>query len=320
MAVPVGLIGASGDGPLRPEAVEETLVARGPAKDKVLGMPMALWNRLTARLSRNFGDWTAATAWQSASQWLPGLLFFGGLVVVWQLMALSGRWSPVLLPGPLAVAHYLFAATLDGTLTFALLVTLQRLALGYGIGLVLGLPLGLLVARFPVFRQIIGRLALGLQTLPSVCWVPLALIWFGQNEVAMLFIVVMGSLWSVVLATEAGVRTVPPLFMRAARTMGSTRLHIWTHVMVPAAMPQLVGGLRQAWAFAWRSLMAAEIYVSVAGHAGLGNLLHYGRELLAMDQVMGVMLVIALIGLAADFALFQPWERMLRRRWGLERP
>jgi NitT/TauT family transport system permease protein len=259
-------------------------------------------------------------AWVNDRGWIPVIIFFGGLVLIWHGMAQSGWWSPVLLPGPIDVARYLLDATVDGTLPAATGVTLQRLGIGYGLGLIIGLPLGLLVARFEAFRLTIGRLALGLQTLPSVCWVPLSLIWFGQSETAMLFIVIMGSLWSVVLATEAGVRTVPPLFVRAARTMGSNRLHTWTHVIVPAAMPQLVGGLRQAWAFAWRSLMAAEIYVTVASQFGLGNLLHYGRELQAMDQVMGVMLVIAAIGLLADFALFQPWERMLRRRWGLSTP
>jgi NitT/TauT family transport system permease protein len=243
--------------------------------------------------------------------------FFASLMLAWHLMAISGRWSPVILPGPLDVARYLGAALADGTLLAATLVTLRRLAVGYVVGIAIGLPLGLVVSRFETARLTIGQLALGLQTLPSVCWVPLALIWFGQSEWAMLFIVIMGCLWSIVLATDNSVRTVPPIFLRAARTMGSTNLHTWTHVMLPAALPQLVGGLRQAWAFAWRSLMAAEIYVTVISSLGLGNLLHYGRELLAMDQVMGVMLVIAAIGLAADFVLFQPWERIVRRRWGL---
>jgi NitT/TauT family transport system permease protein len=162
----------------------------------------------------------------------------------------------------------------------------------------------------------LGSLALGLQTLPSVCWVPLALIWFGQTETAMLFVVVMGTVWSVIIATDHGARTIPPIFARAARTMGSVGLHQWTRVILPASLPFLVSGMKQGWAFAWRSLMAAEIYVTILTGFGLGHLLHFGRELNAMEQVIGVMVVIVVIGLLADRILFSPWERFLHRRWG----
>ena len=135
-------------------------------------------------------------------------------------------------------------------------------------------------------------MALGLQTLPSVCWMPLALLWFGQTESAMLFVVVMGTVWSVLIATDTGARTIPPIYARAARTMGSEGFHQWTRVILPASLPFLVSGMKQGWAFAWRSLMAAEIYVTILTGFGLGHLLHYGRELNAMDQVIGIMLVI----------------------------
>jgi NitT/TauT family transport system permease protein len=159
-------------------------------------------------------------------------------------------------------------------------------------------------------------LALGLQTLPSVCWVPLALLWFGQTEGALLFVVVMGTVWSVMIATDTGARTISPLYARAARTMGSRGLHTWTHVILPAALPHLITGMKQGWAFAWRSLMSAEIFVSILTGFGLGNLLQYGRELNAMDQVIGVIIVIVIIGLVVDKALFGPWEQFLHRRWG----
>ena len=155
-----------------------------------------------------------------------------------------------------------------------------------------------------------------MQTLPSVCWVPLALLWFGQTESAMLFVVVMGTVWSVMIATDNGARNIPPIYARAARTMGSEGFHQWTRVILPASLPFLVSGMKQGWAFAWRSLMAAEIYVTILTGFGLGHLLHYGRELNAMDQVIGIMLVIVLIGLLADKVLFSPWERFLHRRWG----
>ncbi len=244
------------------------------------------------------------------------VLFFGGLVVVWWLAVASGRWSPVILPSPLSVGEYLISGTLDGTLLEAMVVTVRRLLLGYLIGLLIGLPLGLFMSRSQMLEDTLGSLALGLQTLPSVCWVPLALIWFGQTETAMLFVVIMGTVWSVIIATDHGARSIPPIFARAARTMGSQGFHQWTRVILPASLPFLVSGMKQGWAFAWRSLMAAEIYVTILTGFGLGHLLHYGRELNAMEQVIGVMLVIVVIGLAADRVLFSPWERFLHRRWG----
>ena len=247
---------------------------------------------------------------------LTTTLTFLVLLVVWQELVHAGVWSRVLVPSPLDVGEYYVGAIRDGTLLSAVGVTLKRLLLGYFAGLLLGLPLGLLTARFKFFHDTLGLLALGLQTLPSVCWAPLALLWFGQTEVAMFFIVVMGSLWSILLATDAGVRNVPPIYVRAAQTMGSRGLHTWLKVILPASLPFVVSGMKQGWAFAWRSLMAAEIYITILTGFGLGNLLHYGRELNAMDAVVAIMLVIVVIGLVADKILFSPFERMMHRRWG----
>ncbi|HUJ44728.1 MAG TPA: ABC transporter permease [Opitutaceae bacterium] len=263
---------------------------------------------------------------------LTALVFFAALVAAWQIVCLEKVWSPVLVPPPKAVALFLWDNTfnpwhrdLGGAVTpnpnqwqlfLAIGITLKRLLAGYVIGLAVGLPMGLVTARFRVVHDTVGVLALGLQGLPSVCWVPLALLWFGQTEGAMLFVVVMGTLWSVVLATEAGVRNVNPIYIRAARTMGSRWLHIWLKVVMPASLPFIVSGMKQGWAFAWRSLMAAEIFVTILTGFGLGQVLHYGRELNAMDQVIGIMVVIVLIGLLADKVLFSPWERFLHRRWG----
>ncbi|MFC5457735.1 ABC transporter permease [Prosthecobacter fluviatilis] len=248
---------------------------------------------------------------------LRPLAFFAVLIVLWEAASRAGWWSPVLVPSPLSIGQYLLASLADGTLLAAGLVTLTRLGIGYLIGLLLGIPLGLLTARFRFAADTLGVLALGLQTLPSVCWVPLSLLWFGQTETAMLFIVVMGTLWAVLLATDHGIRQIPPIYRRAATTMGSSGFHLLWHVLLPASLPHLVSGMKQGWAFAWRSLMAAEIYVTVLTGFGLGHLLHYGRELQAMDQVAAIMLVILIVGFLADKALFSPWERFLRKRWGL---
>jgi NitT/TauT family transport system permease protein len=226
------------------------------------------------------------------------------------------RWSPVLVPSPVTVGRYLLGAFEDGTLLQATGVTMKRLLLGYIAGVILGVPLGLITARYKWAGDTIGVIGLGLQTLPSVCWVPMALLWFGQTEAAMQFVVIMGTLWSVQISTDNGVRNVPPIYSRAARTMGSRGLHTWIKVFLPASLPFIISGVKQGWAFAWRSLMAAEIYVTILTGFGLGHLLHYGRELNDMDQVLGVMLVIVVIGLLADKILFSPWERFLHRRWG----
>jgi NitT/TauT family transport system permease protein len=242
--------------------------------------------------------------------------FFVVLILIWQWAFQAKIWSPVLLPSPVQVASYLKGAIEDGTLGHATVITMRRLLTGYFFGIIVGLPLGLLTARWNLLRDTLGTTALGLQTLPSVCWVPLALLWFGQTEAAMLFVVVMGTLWSVIIATETGVRHVPPIYRRAALTMGSKRLHIWLKVILPASLPFIISGMKQGWAFAWRSLMAAEIFVTILTGFGLGQLLHYGRELSAMDQVIAIMVVIVVIGLLVDKILFSPIEKFLHRRWG----
>ena len=246
-------------------------------------------------------------------------LFFVGLLAVWQALVSSKLWSPLLLPSPASVGGYLWGALFDGSLTLATLVTTRRLVIGYVIGLAIGLPAGFVTARFRTAADTVGIMALGLQTLPSVCWVPLAIMWFGQSEAAMQFVVIMGTLWAILIATDNGVRNVPPIYARAARTMGSRRFHTLLFVTFPASLPFIISGMKQGWAFAWRSLMAAEIYVTIITGFGLGHLLHYGRELNDMAQVLGIMLVIVIVGLLADKLLFAPAERFVHRRWGTGR-
>lgn len=247
---------------------------------------------------------------------LPPLLFFTSLLLLWQYLVFAGVWPHYLVPAPTQVASYLIHNIWDGTLIFATLVTLKRLLLGYLFSIAIGIPLGLMTARYLFLEQTLGILALGLQTLPSICWAPLAILWFGQTESAMFFIVVMGSIWSILLATASGVQHVPPLYIRAAETMGSRGCHTWIHVILPASLPFIVSGMKQGWAFAWRSLMAAEIYVTIITGFGLGNLLHYDRELNAMDGVLAIMIVIILIGLSVDRIFFNPLEQYLHKRWG----
>ena len=242
-----------------------------------------------------------------------GLAFLG----IWQAVCAGGLISPLLLPSPLDTGRYLLDSIRDGLLPSALAVTLGRLVIGYALGLTLGWLMGLLLSVSALARGTLGLAALGLQTLPSVCWAPLAILWFGQTEAAMYFVVVMGSTWAMAMATENAVRSVPPIYVKAARVMGSKGGHTWRTVILPAALPGMLAGAKLGWAFAWRSLMAAEIYVTIIGRFGIGQLLHFGRELNAMDQVMAVMVVIVAVGLIADRLIFLPTENYLRRTRGL---
>lgn len=235
---------------------------------------------------------------------LQALCIFAAFFLIWQLASAKQWISPLLLPSPLDIGKYLIDSTLNGVLPSALWVTIRRLFIGFAMGVSLGALLGFLLYKSRLTRATLGGVALGLQTLPSVCWAPLALLWFGQSESAMYFVVIMGSLWAIAIATENAIRSVPVVFVQAARVMGSKGLHTWRSVVFPAALPQLLSGARLGWAFAWRSLMSAEIYVTIMSSFGLGQLLHFGRELHAMDQAMAVMIIIVVVGYVSDKFIF----------------
>lgn len=194
-------------------------------------------------------------------------------------------------------------------------MTLRRLLIGYGISVVFGVLIGLVIGKVRVLDETLGGFFVGIQTLPSICWLPLAILWFGLSENAMLFVVIMGSLLSVAIATDTGVKNIQPLYLRAGRNMGARGKEMFLEVILPAAMPSILGGLKQGWSFAWRALMGAEI---VFATLGLGHLLNVGRELNDMSQVIAVMIVIIFIGILMDMVIFGNWEKKVRRLWGLE--
>lgn len=244
------------------------------------------------------------------------LIFYILLLALWQAIAISGVWPDYLFPGPLGVLNSLVSGFQNGLFLQATLVSLQRLVLGYAISTLIGLTLGLLIGRFRVVEETVGSLVLGLQALPSVCWIPLALLWFGLTEQAMIFVVVMGAVFSITLGVNAGVKNTPPIYLKAARNLGSSGLGLTAQVILPAALPAIVNGMKQGWTFAWRSLMAAELLYTTLS---LGNLLETGRDLLDAGQVMAVMVVIIIIGVTIDGLIFGPVERSLRERWGLQK-
>ncbi|MFP2958764.1 ABC transporter permease [Myxococcus sp. 1LA] len=242
------------------------------------------------------------------------LLVVALLLGVWELVARLGIWSPHLLPGPMTVAHSLTAMVADGRLAGAAGRSLGRLVRAYLMSVALGVPLGLLISRIPFFRNAVKPVVMGLQALPSICWLPLALLWFGLTDGAILFVVVMGSVLGIAIATEDSVNGVDPQLTRVASTLGVRGLRFHFGVLLPAALPGIVTGLKLGWSFAWRALLAGEL-LFVSG--GLGQLLTVGRELMDVPQVMAVMVAIVIIGTAVDRVLFQTVEVRLRRRWGL---
>lgn len=246
-------------------------------------------------------------------KWAP----LAGLAVTALVWVAASRFvDPEALPGPGLVLGTLLARLRDGSLLAAIWLSFRRLAVGYFLSLLVGGVLGLLMTSSERFRAGAGPIITGLQALPSVCWVPLGLLWFGLSDAAILFVIVLGSSLGIAIAIDAGCRNIPPLFVRAARTMGASGLTLYRRVVLPAAFPQILTGLRLAWAFAWRSLMAGEL-LFVTG--GLGQLLEVGRELGDMSQVVAVMLVIVLLGLTTEYLLFARLQESLRVRWGLTR-
>src|SRR6266516_2531293 len=250
------------------------------------------------------------------SAWLRRIVFYTLLLMLWQVIAIAGIWPDYLFPGPLAVLNALVNGFQNGQFLQASLLSLQRLGIGYGISLVIGVILGLLIGRSRLLEQTLGSLILGLQALPSVCWLPLAILWLGLTDQAIIFVVVMGALFSITLGVDDGVKNTPPIYLKAARNLGARGVALPTQVILPAAFPAILHGLKQGWTFAWRSLMAGELlFYSLS----LGNLLNTGRDLNDASQIMAVMLLIIAIGVAIDSLIFSPIERRVRERWGLVR-
>jgi NitT/TauT family transport system permease protein len=242
------------------------------------------------------------------------VLFYIILIGLWQGLAFLKVWPEYIFPSPLGVLKTLVTGFGDQTFIIGILVSMKRILIGFGISIVLGLFIGLLIGRIKTLDETLGTLVLGFQALPSICWLPLALLWFGLSETAMQAIVILGSLFSIIIGADTGVKNVPPIYIRAARTMGARGIQLYTKVIIPAALPSVISGFKQGWSFAWRSLMAAELlYVGL----GLGHLLMMGRELNDMNQVIAVMIVIIVIGVLVDRLIFAKVENKVRERWGL---
>ncbi|WP_104084328.1 ABC transporter permease [Cryobacterium sp. Y11] len=249
---------------------------------------------------------------------LPPILLLIALVAAWQVYILIAKPRPDLIPGPLDVFGALASAWSSDRLQLAVATSLERGGLGFIIAVVIGTPIGLLLAECRPVRRALGPLLSGLQVLPSVAWVPAAIIWFGISDATVYFVILMGAVPSIANGLVSGVDQIPPQLRRVGTVLGASRFEMATLVVLPAALPGYFSGLKQGWAFAWRSLMAAEIIV-IGGNIGfgLGTMLDQNRELADLSGVLATILAILFVGILVELVIFAPIERRLLRRRGL---
>lgn len=251
-----------------------------------------------------------------ASELGPPLLGVGALLLVWAVVAGVTETSSI--PGPDEVWTALRHGFADGTIPEATAKSLIRLAFSFAAALVIGTALGLVLAAFELARRSIRPLVVALQITPFVAWVPLAVIWFGVTERAVVFVAIAGSFPAVTLATLQGIRQVPPLYVRAGRTLGANGWELQRSVVFPAALPAYMAGVQQAWGFAWKALMAGELIVPASGANGLGHLLDRSQNV--ASELLAVVAVIAVIGVAVDSFIVGAIDRRIRARRGLLEP
>jgi NitT/TauT family transport system permease protein len=262
----------------------------------------------------------AARAWPRLSRlWAgtwPKLAAVALVLAAWQATVWTG-WQPdYALPGPLPVFERLAQDLRSPDFDLGIATTLRRALLGYSIAVVIGTLVGIANARVPILRSAVGSAILGLQSMPSIVWFPLAIILFGLNETAIFFVVILGAAPAIAGGLLSGVDHVQPMLIRVGRVMGARGLGLYRHVILPASLPSFVGGLKQGWAFAWRSLMAGEIINVVGRQFSLGQQIQVARDFADMEQLLAIIVVIFVIGVVID-GLFGVFDRTIRRRWGL---
>jgi NitT/TauT family transport system permease protein len=245
----------------------------------------------------------------------PKLAAIALVWVVWELIHLTG-WKHYVLPGPGVTLSNLWQQAQTGLLWHAIGDTLMRAVLGYAVALVIGVVVGLLVARVPPLRAAVGSLITGLQTLPSAAWIPFAIILFGLNTSTIIFIIVMAAAPAIANAVIAGVDYIPPLLLKSGKVMGLRGLSLTWHLIIPAALPTFMAGIKQAWAFTWHALLTAELLVLVTGVPSIGVLFEADQDQTDMPSTISIMIVIVILGILVD-ALFVQANKAIRKRWGL---
>ncbi len=245
---------------------------------------------------------------------LKKFVFYIIIVSMWQLVSITNIWPSNIFPSPLDVGEDLIFTAADGSLFYGIGTSILRLLAGLAIAIGGGVILGIFMARVEIVNQTIGSLVLGLQSIPSVAWVPLGILWFGLTDGGIIFVTAIGAIFAVTINTYTGVKNINPHFVEAARNMGAKGTQLVTSVLIPAAFPYMISGFKQGWAFAWRGVIGAELLFSFLG---LGFLLNIGRQLNDVSQVIAIMLVIMVIGIVIDGVIFKKLEDKVMSRWGL---
>src|SRR5918994_4802944 len=243
-------------------------------------------------------------------------LFIAAFIGIWQLVFMLEIWPKVSMPSPAMVAESFSSLLQDFTLVKSIGMTMYRLVIGFTISITIGIAIGLAMVKFPGFGKTMSSFAVGLQSFPSVAWVPFAILLIGLNDFGILFVVIMSSVFSVMMSTYSGIRNISPIYIRAAKNMGARGVSLFRHVMIPAATPSLITGIRQAWSFAWHALIGAEMLITTL--VGLGHILFVGREFQLMGQIIATMITIFAIGLLFDRFVFYKLEEKVRAKWGLD--
>jgi NitT/TauT family transport system permease protein len=267
----------------------------------------------TVQVARH--PWSTRNIW--AVVW-PKLLAIALVLGIWQIIHLTG-WKKYVLPGPATVFANLWGQMQHAVLWQAINVTMHRAVIGFALSVLIGAVVGALVSRIKPLRAAIGSLITAMQTMPSIAWFPFAIILFGVTTNAIIFVIVLGSAPSVANGLITGVDYIPPLLLRAGKTMGLSRIATYRYLILPASLPAFVSGLKQAWAFAWRSLLAGELLVIILGQVSIGTLLNSAQDQADMPSAIAIMIVILALGIGIDM-LFSKADIVLRRRRGMTDP
>lgn len=284
--------------------------------DSQLGATLAGLDAL--ELMAGPGEHPLRRAWRTTWPKIAAIVL---ALAAWQLVIWL-EWKPKFALAPPSEAFDDFREMAgDGTLWRATRITLWRAVQGFAVSIVLGVVIGSVVSRFRPVRVAVGSLITGLQTMPSVAWVPFAIVIFRRDyEAAIMFVMVLGATPSIANGLISGADHIPPILLRAGRVLGAEGLSAYRHIILPAALPAFVGGVKQGWAFLWRSLMAAELIAVVPGKESIGFLLQVNRELANSSGLIATMIVILVIGIVVDSVVFDTLDRAIRKRWGLLDP
>lgn len=236
------------------------------------------------------------------------------IIILWEGVYKLQLWPEFMFPSPINVVRTIIDGFLQGAYLGALLNSLRRLIIGYVISIILGTMMGALMTFNKTVDDTLGFLIIAFQSVPSVVWLPLVLLWFNTGESAIIFVVILGGVWNMIMSSNTGLKNVDRDLIKCGENLGYKGFRLFSKIMIPASIPHIITGMRLAWAFCWRALMAAEI---LGTGTGLGQTLMWGKEMGNMSTVLAVMFIIGTTGLITDSLIFKRIETKVYKKWGL---